>query len=1289
MESVKKTTAGVVFWTPAPTCASPASSVESEGLWDDDEEEQAETDDDFSQQVDDSGIIGLEEALGRVGLEGAYGPLTPRGAEPKRWEREPEPESPGEDEHNTSNLEEINSGFRVVSQREEYLDVREQEEDEDEEQKTERNGMKNESCSDFRTTYTPESFITRGAISESIRRPSLVQTPLGRHRPESPPAPPTRAPLTPHLLHFTTKELAAAPGIEAETLPDVSLGESLLESPSVSTSLKSSPRCPRGPESRTSARTAANHPGAKSKIPTKVSAKSDPSPSRKRQLFPSDTHLKSPGGTKTGTGSVKTSGQNQIPQQEQRTTRAKTKAVKVAQTREGPLSFHTPDFSKVEPRVRFPKAGYKPPKSQRPVKRKSLSPEPPFMFKSPADIVKEVLLSPSDGPPDPPDSKGPPIACEPTSVVPQEFRCKEHAMTLLDELQEDNYRLKIKCAEAANTIDQLRLEAKVNLYSDPPRPGPSVRSGLNPQPLKLMTLEFPQAQRSDVTSASAPSDTHRSPAARGSPAASVSSTTGLNPSTGRRITELLSRQSDGFLQQLQGFDELRKSGKLQPQEQMKGLSQLLQVLDSLERSYLLAKDEHKVLQQHGAESSRFDPERDLEALIFQFGLQMDELKEQVEQSQPTQEAPPTPPPQPTPSPAVSEGEELQSPPLLFTAGPGSGAEVEDSTSAGDEDGEETLKSVFFEPLNKPRRVEPGFTALLNRRQSFEELPRRSNIFLLEAAPASTGSRARIQTRNEDNAGLRRTTGNAEPQRGTPNSKSDPSPVRGSRSSPPPPGPSRHPSSLPSVPVGVGRSHSSSMSSLGEITASERRRRDNKSKTTSVRRTVMCQDGVISPETDSGFIGSESSRLTPAAASPLHQRAPHSVSVKPQTVTDSALRPAPSPPIRRKGGDAPVRPQPARTDRAERRRISSSSSSCCSSTQHPPRTHSESSESGLDSDPPPSVSENDSDHFADSTGSAHSSHLSPSAAAPRHHGDRLRAVSSSQTAKHSEAQRLQAEVNRLKEWFEGYMKNTVGGSASAEHNAPQNTPAPHTRSEKQRSEIRKGSTERRTDDVDNSALRRTIQPRSRSAHRPPTNISEPQTSTHRVSRSTQTPSQRPPQTADEPDGRPSTAPVCPQCLTGPGQTKQSVGAAVLNHSPHHCLICGRPEPFTSPGPDYRRNSNSRPDANTHWTQHNTPVYPPLLLYYPPPLFVSPSKSMSAPSEVRGHGEGRWRRSSSSERRDSVDRSLDRAIRAAQTMKHTSRHMAWALASGLRYHQGLQQTTWTSRGRSSHTPHSSTY
>lgn len=98
-----------------------------------------------------------------------------------------------------------------------------------------------------------------------------------------------------------------------------------------------------------------------------------------------------------------------------------------------PLSYRTPDFSKVEPKVRFPK-GYKPPESRRSAKRESLSPEPPLVFKSPADIVKEVLLNTPDGSPAPSDSYRPPTSAL-NSIVPQEFRCRQQATTLLEQLQ--------------------------------------------------------------------------------------------------------------------------------------------------------------------------------------------------------------------------------------------------------------------------------------------------------------------------------------------------------------------------------------------------------------------------------------------------------------------------------------------------------------------------------------------------------------------------------------------------------------------------------------------------------------------------------------------------------------------------------------------------------------------------------------------------------------------------------------------------------------------------------------
>lgn len=74
METRKSTTAGVVFWTPAPFHTSPSSSVISEDVWEDDDEEHAEKEDDFGGQMDENGIIGLSEAMEGVELGGTCSP---------------------------------------------------------------------------------------------------------------------------------------------------------------------------------------------------------------------------------------------------------------------------------------------------------------------------------------------------------------------------------------------------------------------------------------------------------------------------------------------------------------------------------------------------------------------------------------------------------------------------------------------------------------------------------------------------------------------------------------------------------------------------------------------------------------------------------------------------------------------------------------------------------------------------------------------------------------------------------------------------------------------------------------------------------------------------------------------------------------------------------------------------------------------------------------------------------------------------------------------------------------
>lgn len=97
---------------------------------------------------------------------------------------------------------------------------------------------------------------------------------------------------------------------------------------------------------------------------------------------------------------------------------------------QGRLNYPLPDFSKVGPRVRFPKEeSYRPPKS-RSHSRQPRDPVRPLIFKSPAEIVREVLLSSEEAclGKDPPPSHH-------ITRVPQEFQTPEQATKLVHQLQ--------------------------------------------------------------------------------------------------------------------------------------------------------------------------------------------------------------------------------------------------------------------------------------------------------------------------------------------------------------------------------------------------------------------------------------------------------------------------------------------------------------------------------------------------------------------------------------------------------------------------------------------------------------------------------------------------------------------------------------------------------------------------------------------------------------------------------------------------------------------------------------
>ncbi|CAM4666573.1 unnamed protein product [Leuciscus chuanchicus] len=736
--------------------------------------------------------------------------------------------------------------------------------------------------------------------------------------------------------------------------------------------------------------------------------------------------------------------------------------------RKGQLSHPLPDFSKVKPRVRFPKnSGYKPPKSSRPPHDTTSHPDLPVVFKSPAEIVREVLLSSSDGSPGSPSTSG--TLKRLHSTVPEEFRCPQQASTLVQQLQEDYNRLLTKYAEAENTIDRLRLKAKVGLCSEPPKPSTAILSGVIQEGSKVITLSFPQAQRAEFSAGSANltqqkngSENSRKTVPRPSSVSSVSS----GSVTADHLTETLTKQTHRFQLQVDAFEALLKKGKLKPCEQIKGLSTLGQGQESLERAYLDARAQYQMLQQRLGGHVTFDPDRDLEGQIFRSGMRLDEMKEwleQAEQNHPISESTLTPfPPSDVLSVSLLETEPLPESPLSAVH-PEAYVSVEVSSVSGESDAdreeEEILPFVLHPLYDKHKHVEKDFSNLMGCYQSFKELPgmldqavtlkSRDLLDFGHCVPSgkkSVMARQRHRTINESEM-----TKPAQQQpaadcvpRSSPSVRSQ---VCDSMET--------HPEALCHSSVlpgqqgsekkmsGSRKTQSSSLTSLAE--SIEPKTMGLKAKAKTVRAPLL--DGVMSPETDSGFMGSESSQLTPAVHSPLQQRAvvsstpsgshmknterPESAppSRQPFAVSTSRSQPSPNTPgehLSMSGGcTGPVR------KRGEEERCSSSSLSRSISPLHWPNSAIPPWPSSLTSQ-----SDHGSDHVHFLSGEEKAqdsqypqpanlqlrSHRSPSFHVPYHHEDHLEDQSSVQLTNHQEAfESLQQEVNRLKERLEGNLR----------------------------------------------------------------------------------------------------------------------------------------------------------------------------------------------------------------------------------------------------------------------------
>ncbi|TNN25987.1 AT-hook-containing transcription factor [Liparis tanakae] len=104
---------------------------------------------------------------------------------------------------------------------------------------------------------------------------------------------------------------------------------------------------------------------------------------------------------------------------------------------------------------------------------------------------------------------------------------------------------------------------QVNLYSDPPRPGHLLQSGLTRDSSPVTALDFTRPQRAAFSSAPLQPNGHANDQR------SSSATRSPDPPVGEQLAKIIYSQADRFLRQMQSFKDLLKSNRLLPSDQMK------------------------------------------------------------------------------------------------------------------------------------------------------------------------------------------------------------------------------------------------------------------------------------------------------------------------------------------------------------------------------------------------------------------------------------------------------------------------------------------------------------------------------------------------------------------------------------------------------------------------------------------------------------------------------------------------------------------------------------------------
>ncbi|NXT92666.1 AKND1 protein, partial [Anhinga rufa] len=128
------------------------------------------------------------------------------------------------------------------------------------------------------------------------------------------------------------------------------------------------------------------------------------------------------------------------------------------------------------------------------------------------------------------------------------------------------------------------------------------------------------------------------------PAAGTAEAHYLNPSNllpeltlGEKMSQILKDQTDQLMKKVEDFSKHVTQETFLLQDNYLALNQLKRCLDTLERNYLTAREEHRNLQlQNYKDKSinigEFDPERKVEMEIFRLGMLLEDIQEQTDDS---------------------------------------------------------------------------------------------------------------------------------------------------------------------------------------------------------------------------------------------------------------------------------------------------------------------------------------------------------------------------------------------------------------------------------------------------------------------------------------------------------------------------------------------------------------------------------------------------------------------------------------------------------------------------------